>query len=95
MPYKDLIQAFSRTNRIFDKDKRYGQIVTYQYPEKYKDSINAALMLYTEGGNDTVLAPTWHESVVKFQNAERRSSNTRAIRVCQSLKHQLSDKNNS
>ena len=39
MPYKDLIQAFSRTNRIFDKDKRYGQIVTYQYPEKYKDSI--------------------------------------------------------
>ena len=72
MPYKDLIQAFSRTNRIFDKDKIYGQIVTYQYPERYKDSINAALMLYTEGGNDTVLAPTWHESVVKFQNAEKK-----------------------
>jgi type I restriction enzyme R subunit len=72
MPYKDLIQAFSRTNRIFDKDKRYGQIVTYQYPEKYKDSINAALMLYTEGGNDTVLAPTWHESIIKFQNAEKK-----------------------
>lgn len=29
-------------------------------------------MLYTEGGNDTVLAPTWHESVVKFQNAEKK-----------------------
>ena len=40
MPYKDLIQAFSRTNRIFDRDKRYGQIVTYQYPKKYKESIN-------------------------------------------------------
>ena len=72
MPYKDLIQAFSRTNRIFDKDKRYGQIVTYQYPEKYKESINAALMLYTEGSNSTVLAPTWHESIVKFENAEKK-----------------------
>ena len=29
-------------------------------------------MLYTEGGNDTVLAPTWHESIIKFQNAEKK-----------------------
>ena len=36
MPYKDLIQAFSRNNRIFDKDKRYGQIVTYQYQKNTK-----------------------------------------------------------
>ena len=28
----DLIQAFSRTNRIFDKNKTYGQIVTFQAP---------------------------------------------------------------
>lgn len=72
MPYKDLIQAFSRTNRIFDKDKRYGQIVTYQYPDKYKESINAALMLYTGGSKSTVLAPTWDESILKFENAEKK-----------------------
>lgn len=72
MPYKDLIQAFSRTNRIFDKDKKYGQIITYQYPKKYKESINNALTLYTEGGKDQALAPTWHESIVKFENAEKR-----------------------
>ena len=29
----DLIQAFSRTNRIFDKNKTYGQIVTFQAPK--------------------------------------------------------------
>lgn len=26
----DLIQTFSRTNRIFDKNKTYGQIVTFR-----------------------------------------------------------------
>lgn len=71
MPYKDLIQAFSRTNRIFDRDKRYGQIVTYQYPKKYKESINGALMLYTEGSEKQALAPTWDESILQFNNAEK------------------------
>ena len=72
MPYKDLIQAFSRTNRIFDRDKRYGQIVTYQYPKKYKESINGALMLYTEGSEKQALAPTWDESILQFTNAEKK-----------------------
>lgn len=72
MPYKDLIQAFSRTNRIFDRDKRYGQIVTYQYPKKYKGSINGALMLYTEGSEKQALAPTWDESILQFNNAEKK-----------------------
>lgn len=72
MPYKDLIQAFSRTNRIFDKDKKYGQIITYQYPEKFKESINNALTLYTEGSTSSVLAPTWDQSILKFNNAEKK-----------------------
>ena len=29
----DLIQAFSRTNRIYDTHKTYGQIVTFQAPK--------------------------------------------------------------
>lgn len=32
----DLIQAFSRTNRIYDKNKAYGQIVTFQAPKYFK-----------------------------------------------------------
>ena len=45
-----LIQAFSRTNRLFDKTKKFGQIVTFQYPEDYKTAINDALVLYSRGG---------------------------------------------
>ena len=35
MKPQHLIQAFSRTNRIFNKKKRYGHIVTLQTPELY------------------------------------------------------------
>lgn len=72
MSYKDLIQAFSRTNRIFDKDKKYGQVVTYQYPKKFEADINAAIALYTEGGSSEILAPTWDESIIKFKKAEKQ-----------------------
>ena len=39
----DLIQAFSRTNRIFDKNKAYGQIVTTQAPVLFKQSVDNAV----------------------------------------------------
>lgn len=95
MPYKDLIQAFSRTNRIFDRDKRYGQIVTYQYPKKYKESINGALMLYTEGSEKQALAPTWDESFYSSIMLQRRSLSIREIKVFQLLKLRLMIKNDS
>lgn len=72
MPYKDLIQAFSRTNRIFDEDKKYGQIVTFQFAERYKEDIDNALRLYSDGGGNEILAPTWKQSFVKFRNAEKK-----------------------
>ena len=50
MSPQGLIQAFSRTNRIFDKKKKFGQIVTMQRPEEYKKAINDALVLYSRGG---------------------------------------------
>ena len=45
----DLIQAFSRTNRIFDKNKTYGQIVTFQAPKLFKESVDNAVKLYSAG----------------------------------------------
>ena len=36
----DLIQAFSRTNRIFDPNKAYGQIVTFQAPVLFKECVD-------------------------------------------------------
>lgn len=50
MSPQDLIQAFSRTNRIFDKRKQYGNIVTFQSHKEYVESINEAISLYSTGG---------------------------------------------
>ncbi len=64
-----LIQAFSRTNRIFTPEKRYGHIVTMQTPERFSEEIEAALRLYTNGGLADVQAPEWDETARKFMDA--------------------------
>lgn len=70
---QNLIQAFSRTNRIFDHDKQFGRIVTFQYPQTYEKAIDHALTLYANGGTGDVLAPTWAESKNHFVNAWQTS----------------------
>lgn len=57
----DLIQAFSRTNRIFDKNKAYGQIVTFQAPKLFKESVDIAIKLYSAGGTKEALLADWDE----------------------------------
>lgn len=69
MKSQHLIQAFSRTNRIFNKKKRYGHIVTLQTPEFYASKIDEALRLYTNGGMDDVQAPAWSETAEKLVKA--------------------------
>lgn len=64
MSPQDIIQAFSRTNRLFDSNKQYGQIVTFQSPEEFKDRINTALKLYSRGGDGNPIAEDW-ETVKK------------------------------
>ena len=64
----DIIQTFSRTNRIFDKTKTAGQVVTFQSPHKFKKAVDEALILYSAGGQASVLAPDWdtvHEEFKK------------------------------
>lgn len=68
MPPQDLIQAFSRTNRIFDITKKFGNIVTFQNPIAFKKAVDEALILYSNGGESYVLAPKWEE--VKVQISE-------------------------
>ncbi|MED3269597.1 type I restriction endonuclease subunit R [Bacillus thuringiensis] len=58
----DLIQAFSRTNRLFDKSKKYGQIVTFQTPMIFEEKVKQALFLYSNGGENQVVAPIWEEA---------------------------------
>ncbi|MED1902433.1 type I restriction endonuclease subunit R [Bacillus thuringiensis] len=65
----DLIQAFSRTNRLFDKSKKYGQIVTFQKPMIFEEKVKQALVLYSNGGENKVVAPTWDEAHKAFITA--------------------------
>ena len=64
MSPQDLIQAFSRTNRLFDKNKTFGQIVTFQAPVEFKQAIDDAIKLYSRGGDGNPLAEDW-ETVYK------------------------------
>ncbi|WP_151409971.1 type I restriction endonuclease subunit R, EcoR124 family [Anaerococcus sp. Marseille-P9784] len=66
MTPQGLIQAFSRTNRLFDDRKTYGQIVTFRSPKAFEDAIEKAFKLYSNGGENFVTAPTYEESKEKF-----------------------------
>lgn len=72
MQLHELIQAFSRTNRLFDKSKKYGQIVTFQTPKIFEQKVKEALILYSNGGEDEVLAPTWLEAKERFVEASEQ-----------------------
>lgn len=66
MSPQGLIQAFSRTNRLFDQNKEYGQIVTFRSPKEYKDKINEALILYSKGGIGEAIAEDWNTVLENF-----------------------------
>lgn len=65
----DLIQAFSRTNRIFDKNKTYGQIVTFQAPKLFKESVDNAVKLYSAGSTEVVIGADWDEIEPAFRKS--------------------------
>ncbi len=65
----NLIQAFSRTNRLFDRVKHYGQIVTFQTPTIYEKAVKDALVLYSNGGENEVQAPSWEQALERFEKA--------------------------
>ncbi|MFV0363812.1 MAG: type I restriction endonuclease subunit R, partial [Suipraeoptans sp.] len=65
----DLIQAFSRTNRIFDKNKAYGQIVTFQAPVLFKKCVDDAVKLYSAGGTGIAILAEWNEIEPAFKKS--------------------------
>lgn len=69
MAPQNLIQAFSRTNRIFDKSKRYGMIVIFQRSAQFQTAVDGALLLYSNGGTKEVSAPTFAEIEKEFNEA--------------------------
>lgn len=69
MTPQGLIQAFSRTNRLYDDRKAYGQIITFRTPKAYEEAIENAFKLYSNGGENYVTAPTYRESKEKFDQS--------------------------
>lgn len=67
MSPQNIIQAFSRTNRLFDPNKQYGQVVTFQSPNEFKDAINEALRLYSRGGDGVPIAEDWESVQESFR----------------------------
>ncbi|MCT4643680.1 MAG: HsdR family type I site-specific deoxyribonuclease [Carboxylicivirga sp.] len=47
LEYQNIIQAFSRTNRLFGPDKPFGTIRYYRYPHTMERNINDAIKLYS------------------------------------------------
>lgn len=74
----DLIQAFSRTNRVFDARKTYGQIVTFQAPLKFKEAVDEAIKLYSAGGTIESVLAEWEKVEPAFKSA------LAALRACAS-----------
>lgn len=76
MVYHDLLQAYSRTNRVEKSTKPYGNVVCYR---NLKDNTDAAIKLFSRTDNvDTVLMANYEEYLKAFKDALR---NLREIAV--------------
>ncbi|WP_303685127.1 type I restriction endonuclease subunit R, EcoR124 family [Anaerovibrio lipolyticus] len=69
MAPQNIIQAFSRTNRIYDQNKLYGMIVVFQRSAQFQTAVDGALLLYSNGGTNEVSAPPFAEIERDFQEA--------------------------
>ena len=60
-----LIQAYSRTNRVFGSNKEFGTIVNFQFPRITEESVNKALELYGSGGKSSLAIVEVYETAVR------------------------------
>ena len=64
-----IIQMFSRTNRLLDKRKEYGQIVTFRNPKEWDKKVKEAIVLFSDGDGTVALSPGWDETEADFKKA--------------------------
>lgn len=60
-----LIQAYSRTNRVFGSNKEFGTIINFQYPRLTEQIVDQALKLYGSGGKSSKAIVDTYETAVK------------------------------
>lgn len=65
---QSLIQAYSRTNRVFGSNKEFGTIINFQFPRITEETVNKALELYGSGGKSSkAIVDTYDTAVKKFE----------------------------
>lgn len=63
-----LIQAYSRTNRVFGASKEFGTIINFQYPKITEEIVNEALKLYGSGGKSSKVIVDHYDVAVNKLN---------------------------
>lgn len=67
MRYESIIQAFSRTNRLFDQhEKPFGNIRYYRYPHTMKRNIESAVKLYSGDKKISLFVPKLEGNLKKM-----------------------------
>lgn len=68
LKFENIVQAFSRTNRIFGKDKPYGIIKYYRYPHTMERNINEAFELYSGQKSLGVFVDKLESNLISINN---------------------------
>lgn len=72
-----LIQAYSRTNRVYGSNKEFGTIINFQYPKITEEMVNVALRLYGSGGTSSkAIVEPYPTAVEKYKLALVDMKNT-------------------
>lgn len=64
LKYAQLIQAFSRTNRVFGREKAFGAIRCYRKPFTMRVNVEAAMRLYSAGDPEAMFVPKLRENLL-------------------------------
>ncbi len=87
--YHGLLQAYSRTNRIFDATKTFGNIVTFRDLEK--STIDAITLFGDANTRDVVLEKSYKEYMEGFTDIATGKASRGYVEVVQELQNRFPD----
>mgnify|MGYP003115242549 CR=1 FL=1 len=90
--YHGLLQAYSRTNRIFDATKTFGNIVTFRDLEQ--STIDAITLFGDANTRDMVLEKSYREYMEGFTDIATGKASRGYVEVVQELKNRFPDPSN-
>lgn len=69
LEYENIIQAFSRTNRLFGNEKPFGTIKYYRYPHTMEQNVKKAIDLYSGNRPYGLFVAKLKENIESMNNA--------------------------